>query len=95
LQRQGRLTLDDKQVARVVAATEGYSGSDLAAVCKEAAMGPIRELGAALCTVRAEDVRPLVATDLIAALSNIKPSVSRESLAAFERWASLYGVTSR
>jgi spastin len=59
LRKQGSFHIDEKQMQRVVAATEGYSGSDLAAVCKEAAMGPIRELGAALRTVKAEDVRPL------------------------------------
>jgi SpoVK/Ycf46/Vps4 family AAA+-type ATPase len=36
---------------------EGYSGSDLAALCKEAAMLSLRELGAAIATTPADAVR--------------------------------------
>ena len=34
----------------------GYSGSDLQALCEEAAMMPIRELGADILTVQANQV---------------------------------------
>jgi len=95
LHKQGSYNIDEKQMQRVVAATEGYSGSDLAAVCKEAAMGPIRELGAALRTVKAEDVRPLNAQDFVNALTTIKPSVSASSLTNFTRWGAQFGATLR
>lgn len=36
------LTADD--IEKLSVSTEGYSGSDLAAVCKQAAMAPVREL---------------------------------------------------
>jgi SpoVK/Ycf46/Vps4 family AAA+-type ATPase len=49
-----------KQLDAIVKMTEGYSGSDLTAVCQEAALCPIRDIGAAaLRTVKAEDVRPI------------------------------------
>jgi SpoVK/Ycf46/Vps4 family AAA+-type ATPase len=43
---------------------DGYSGSDLAALCKEAAMIAIRELGPAIATAPADAVRVLAATPL-------------------------------
>ena len=52
--------LTEDEVMRIVELTENYSGSDLTAVCHEAAMGPIRELGfAALKTVKVDEVRQL------------------------------------
>jgi SpoVK/Ycf46/Vps4 family AAA+-type ATPase len=36
--------LSEEQCLKVIEHTEGYSGSDITALCKEAAMGPIREI---------------------------------------------------
>jgi len=60
LAKQGiaAVAIGEKDLDSIVKMTEGYSGSDLTAVCQEAALCPIRELGAAaLRTVKAEDVR--------------------------------------
>lgn len=51
-----RCKLSGRELDRIVAATEGYSGSDLAALCKEAAMQALRELGPAIATTPAEAV---------------------------------------
>merc|ERR1712242_315090 len=40
-----RVALKDRDIAEVVKATEGYSGSDLKNLVNDAAMGPIRSLG--------------------------------------------------
>ena len=39
-----RHRLTDKEMEEVVEKTEGYSGADMANLCKEAAMGPIRSV---------------------------------------------------
>ncbi|TKY65589.1 Spastin protein [Spatholobus suberectus] len=46
-------SLPSGDLERLVKETEGYSGSDLQALCEEAAMMPIRELGADILTVEA------------------------------------------
>ena len=39
-----RHCLTEKEMEEVVEKTEGYSGADMANLCKEAAMGPIRSV---------------------------------------------------
>lgn len=88
----GQVTARD--LDRIVYLTEGYSGSDLAAVCSEAALGPIREIGpAALKTVKVEEVRQINLQDFVNALKVIRPSVSGDSLSNFRKWAEQFGVT--
>ena len=70
----------------------GYSGSDLAALCKEAAMLPIRELDArAVATVPVDALRPMTPADFAAALRAIRPSVSPSQLTKYERWTAEFG----
>ena len=68
-----------------------YSGSDLAALAREAAMVPIRELGSAVAHVPADRVRPLKALDFAEALRGIKPSVSQHQLQQYETWTQDFG----
>ena len=49
---------NDRMMQEIVRATSGYSGSDLTALCKEAAMGPIRDIPKKqIMTYKVEDVR--------------------------------------
>lgn len=73
-------------------ATDGYSASDLTALCREAALGPVRELGPAIASVRADRIRPICLGDFSAALQVIRPSLSREQLRAFEEFTRDYGT---
>lgn len=85
--------LAPKEMEEVVKRTEGYSGSDLTAVCHEAAMGPIRELTPEqLQTIKSADIRGISEKDYIDALKVIRPSVTASNLAQFVDWASQYGT---
>ncbi|KAL8706195.1 MAG: hypothetical protein Q9201_000701 [Fulgogasparrea decipioides] len=80
---------DDIQV--LVALTDGYSGSDITALAKDAAMGPLRSLGEALLYMSTDEIRPIGFEDFEASLINIRPSVSKEGLQEFDDWAKEFG----
>lgn len=69
----------------------GFSGSDVTALTKDAAMGPLRSLGEALLTTKREEIRPIDFDDFVTSLRKIRPSVSKESLRAFEKWNDEFG----
>ncbi|CAA3003385.1 spastin [Olea europaea subsp. europaea] len=50
---KGSFSLPVRELEKLVQETEGYSGSDLQALCEEAARIPIRELGTNILTVNA------------------------------------------
>ena len=85
------------QLARVSALTEGYSGADMANLCREAAYGPIRSLDMSqIASVRADQVRwvececgddvsrPINYEGLMAAPRQAKASVSQQDLDQYE-----------
>ncbi|KAI4198101.1 MAG: hypothetical protein LQ346_002842 [Caloplaca aetnensis] len=83
------LKKDDIEV--LVELTDGYSGSDITALAKDAAMGPLRSLGEALLYMSMDEIRPIQFEDFEASLVNIRPSVSKEGLQEFDDWAKEYG----
>lgn len=83
--------LADADLQRLVRLTDGYSGSDITALAKDAAMGPLRSLGEKLLDMRPDEIRPIGMQDFEAALVNIRPSVSRQGLREFEEWAREFG----
>uniref|UniRef100_A0A060SZC0 ARAD1C03938p n=1 Tax=Blastobotrys adeninivorans TaxID=409370 RepID=A0A060SZC0_BLAAD len=84
-------SLSDQEIEKLLDLTEGFSGSDITALAKDAAMGPLRSLGEALLTTPRESIRPINMEDFETSLRVIRPSVSKEGLQAFEEWAALYG----
>ncbi|RKO99204.1 hypothetical protein CXG81DRAFT_14830 [Caulochytrium protostelioides] len=80
-------TLTPRQLEQLVARTDGYSGSDLTALAREASMGPLRELGDRLCDVPVDQIRALALADFLAALKEVRPSVPAEALQIYEAWA--------
>ena len=73
---------------RLVAATEGYSNSDLKALVSDAALGPLRSLSASQLLATPADQLPAVQwSHFESALHKIRPSVSKERLAEYETWS--------
>jgi hypothetical protein len=86
--------LSPAELREIVRHTDGYSGSDLTAVAREAAMGPLRELGAALATTPAERIRATNAADFRDALRRVRPSVAPDKVRSYERWNAEHGDVS-
>ena len=79
--------------------TKGYSGADIANVCREAAMMPMRkkllegnvniEL---LAKMKNDDLeKPICMNDFLEALQNIQKSVSKENLEEYQTWMNEFG----
>jgi fidgetin-like protein 1 len=83
--------LSDGDIGRLVDLTDGFSGSDITALAKDAAMGPLRSLGEALLHMSSDDIRPIALSDFVASLGTIRPSVSKEGLEEYEEWARQFG----
>jgi SpoVK/Ycf46/Vps4 family AAA+-type ATPase len=69
----------------------GFSGSDITALAKDAAMGPLRSLGEKLLSMTMDQIRPIQFQDFQASLQTIRPSVSKEGLKQFEDWSREFG----
>jgi katanin p60 ATPase-containing subunit A1 len=88
--------------------TEGYSGSDISLLCKEAAMRPVRRLMKQLLAVPtpqsaaaqasqaelAEEVRldPVTSEDVRSALACTRPSAQSKFLEKYAQWHADYGA---
>uniref|UniRef100_A0A1Y1KFA1 Spastin n=1 Tax=Photinus pyralis TaxID=7054 RepID=A0A1Y1KFA1_PHOPY len=94
LSKQG-CTLSPKELKRLATLTDGYSGSDLTALAKDAALGPIRELDPEqVKQMDPSSVRGITMSDFLDALKRIRKSVSPQSLVAYEKWSLQYGDVS-
>ncbi|KAF2835927.1 AAA-domain-containing protein [Patellaria atrata CBS 101060] len=83
--------LKEKDLDNLVELTDSFSGSDITALAKDAAMGPLRSLGEKLLHMTMDEIRPIQFEDFKASLTTIRPSVSKEGLKQFEDWATAFG----
>ena len=96
---EGGHGLSEEDFESIVGQTDGYSGSDMAGLCREAAMEPLRDEGfydalrggGAAADAAARQVRPVCRDDFRAALCQVRPSVSQRELEGFEAWNLQYG----
>jgi spastin len=87
--------INDSQLNELAKLTEGYSGSDLTALAKDAALGPIRGINSEeLKTMDVGKMRSISMKDFKDSLKKVRPSVSAQLLAALETWNRSYGDVS-
>lgn len=89
--RNQKHTLSQDDISEVTTLTDGFSGSDLTALAKDAAMGPLRSLGDALLTTDFEKIRPMGLEDFRASLRTIRPSVNKAGLEEYVKWDAEFG----
>ncbi|XP_021401135.1 spastin isoform X5 [Lonchura striata] len=93
LSKQGS-PLTQKELTQLARMTDGYSGSDLTALAKDAALGPIRELKPEqVKNMSASEMRNIKLSDFTESLKKIKRSLSPQTLEAYIRWNKDFGDT--
>ena len=81
--------VDFKALAEI---TGGYTAADIALVCRESLMQPIRELDAeGALTDMSVQVRAPKAVDFHNAMMHIRPSVAPDELARYDEWRDKFG----
>uniref|UniRef100_A0A7N0US05 AAA+ ATPase domain-containing protein n=1 Tax=Kalanchoe fedtschenkoi TaxID=63787 RepID=A0A7N0US05_KALFE len=94
LEKDGLFKLTDDDTSTICKLTEGYSGSDMKNLVKDASMGPLREAlrqGIEITKLRKEDMRPVTLQDFENALREVRPSVSPNELHTYENWNKQFG----
>ncbi|KAK4483223.1 hypothetical protein RD792_010405 [Penstemon davidsonii] len=97
LDKDGLFNLSEEDIDTVCKLTEGYSGSDMKNLVKDASMGPLREAlqqGIEITKLKKEDMRPVHLQDFEKALQEVRPSVSLNELGTYEKWNEQFGSLS-
>ncbi|CAL8139894.1 unnamed protein product [Orchesella dallaii] len=85
----------DKELQELATLTDGYSGSDLTNLAKDAALGPIRGINSEeLKSLDVSKVRRIALKDFKESLKKVRPSVSPNVLRTLETWNKSYGDVS-
>ncbi|KAH9387032.1 fidgetin-like protein 1 [Nematocida major] len=80
------------EIDQLADSLEGYSGSDIYNLCREAAMEPVREIKE---LENLHSLRGIHINDFISAMKHIRKSVSAKELVFYEEWNKEFGVLSR
>lgn len=84
-------SLTNTEIQNLSLDTDGFSGADLKALCTDAALGPIRQLGARALDIEAKDIPPISYHHFRQALRGMNPSVAPSDLKAYLEWNETYG----
>ena len=86
-------SITNYQLNRIATATQGYSASDITALARDAALGPIRKLGTAIISTPTNSIPPICFSDFENSMKSIRPSVSANYISELEAWNTAMGVT--
>ncbi|KAG8348031.1 AAA domain [Trypanosoma vivax] len=86
--------VDESDISEIAAVTDGFSGADIKQLCREAAMGPLREVTTRLKDVALCDLRPIKRQDFMQALRRIRPSVGTSEVQRYLEWNRQFGTFS-
>jgi SpoVK/Ycf46/Vps4 family AAA+-type ATPase len=82
--------LSEEDIHIISQKCDGYSGSDIKALCQEAALIPLRTI-TDISTIDIENVRPINLHDFEEAIKHVKASVSIEDLKIYSEWNKTFG----
>lgn len=89
--KQVKHKISTRELTELGIATEGYSGSDLTQMVKEAALAPLRELSTAEVN-KLKSFRPITFNDFRQAVIIIRPSTSSDAMKELDDWTLKYGA---
>ncbi|KAJ9540353.1 hypothetical protein OSB04_026859 [Centaurea solstitialis] len=94
LEKDGLFKLSNEDIDTICKSTEGYSGSDMKNLVKDASMGPLREAftqGIEITNLKKKDLRAVTLQDFENSLQEVRPSVSPNELGSYEDWNTKFG----
>jgi SpoVK/Ycf46/Vps4 family AAA+-type ATPase len=92
LLKKERHSLTEDQMFEISKLTEGYSGSDCDNLCRDAALGPIRDLqNVDMANMDFSTVEPIGLRHLVDAMAQIKASVSSGDLEEYVKYEQEFG----
>lgn len=92
LMEKQKSQLNSRDMETLASLTDGYSGSDLTSLAKDAALAPIRELKPEqVVSCDPAEVRGINLSDFKESLKKIRRSVPQSTLINYEKWNADYG----
>lgn len=83
---------DDVTFSILAEITDGYSGADIAMICRDAIMTPIRELDLSGAITDPEiKARTVTQKDFLESIETINPSVSDDEIRKYDEWFEEFG----
>lgn len=86
-----RWSLSTNDIDALGRKTINFSGSDMKALCREASLMPLRELGSRVSNIKASEVRACERNDFEQALRIVRPSSNKKQIQELEAWNREFG----